>query len=78
MQEAWVWALVWEDPLEEGMATHSSILAWRIPMDRGAWQATVHGVARELDMTEGLNTTKNKTNSSPGQYRTKLSNLNQR
>ena len=30
-----------EDPLEEGMATHSSILAWRIPMDRGAWQATI-------------------------------------
>ena len=35
-----------EDPLEEDMATHSSILAWRIPMDRGAWQATVHGVAK--------------------------------
>ena len=35
-----------EDPLQEGMATHSSILAWRIPVDRGAWQATVHGVAR--------------------------------
>ena len=34
-----------EDPLEKGMATHSSILAWRIPMDRGAWWATVHGVA---------------------------------
>ena len=34
----------WEDPLEEGMATHSSILAWRIPMDREAWQATVDGV----------------------------------
>ena len=32
-----------EDPLEEGMATHSSILAWRIPIDRGAWRATVHG-----------------------------------
>ena len=32
--------------LEEGMATHSNILAWRIPMDRGAWQATVHGVAK--------------------------------
>ena len=43
--------LGWEDPLEEGMATHSSILSWRIPMDRGAWQATTHGVA-ELDMTE--------------------------
>ena len=34
----------WEDTLEEGMATHSSILAWRIPMDRGAWWATVHVV----------------------------------
>ena len=40
-----------EDPLEEGMATHSSILSWRIPMDRGAWWATVHEVA-ESDMTE--------------------------
>ena len=38
MQEIWVRSLDWEDPLEEGMATHSSILAWRIPMDRGAWQ----------------------------------------
>ena len=36
----------WEDPLEEGMATPSSILVWRIPMDRGAWWATVHGVAK--------------------------------
>jgi len=35
-----------EDPLEEGMATHSSIFAWRIPMDRGAWEAIVHGVAK--------------------------------
>ena len=41
-----VWSLSWDDPLEEGMATHSSILAWRIPIDRGAWQATVHGVAK--------------------------------
>ena len=43
-QETWVQFLGWEDPLEEGMATHSSILAWKILMDRGAWQATVHGV----------------------------------
>ena len=43
-QEPWVWSLGWEDPLERGMATHSSILAWRIPMDRGAWRAIVHGV----------------------------------
>ena len=43
--ETWVQSLGWEDPLEEGMATHSSILAWRIPMDR-AWQAAVHGVAK--------------------------------
>ena len=41
-----------KDPLEEGMATHSSILAWRIPMDRGAWGTTVHGITKELDMTE--------------------------
>ena len=37
MQETWVRSLGLEDPLEEGMATHSSILAWRIPMGRGAW-----------------------------------------
>ena len=36
----------WDDPLEEGMAIHSSILAWRIPMDREAWQPTVLGVAK--------------------------------
>ena len=35
-QQTLVRFLGWEDPLEEGMATHSSILAWRIPMDRGA------------------------------------------
>ena len=46
MQETWVQSLSWEDPLQEGMATHSSILAWRIPMDRGAWQATVQGVKK--------------------------------
>ena len=46
MQETSVRSLGWEDPLEEGMATHPSILAWRIPMDRGAWRATVHGVTK--------------------------------
>ena len=45
-KETWVRSLGQEDPLEEGMATHSSILAWRIPMDRGAWQAAVHRVAK--------------------------------
>ena len=45
MKETWVQSLGWEDPLEEEMATHYSILAWRIPMDRGVWQATVHRVA---------------------------------
>ena len=37
MQETWVQSLSWEDPLEEDMATHSSILAWRISMDKGVW-----------------------------------------
>ena len=46
MQETWVRFLGWEDPLEKEMATHSSILAFENPMDRGAWQATVHGIAR--------------------------------
>ena len=46
MQETWVGSLGWEDPLEEGTATHSSILAWRIPMDKGAWWAKVHGVTK--------------------------------
>ena len=46
MQETWVWSLGWEDPIEEDMATHSSILAWRIPTDRGAWWATVHRVTQ--------------------------------
>ena len=45
-QETQVWSLDWEDPQDEEKATHSSILTWRIPMDRGAWWATVHGVAR--------------------------------
>ena len=46
MQEIGVRSLGWEDPLEREMATHSSILAWKNSMDRGVWQAAVHGVAR--------------------------------
>ena len=46
MQETWVQSLDWEDPLEEGMATHSSILALENSKDRGAWRATVHGVTK--------------------------------
>ena len=46
MWGTWVQSLGWEDPLEEGMANHSNILAWEIPMDRGAWWAAVHGVAQ--------------------------------
>ena len=45
MRETWVRSLGWEDPLEEEMASHSSILDWRIPKDRGAWWATVHGIS---------------------------------
>ena len=44
--ETWVQSLGWKDPLEEGMATHSSFLAWRASMDKGAWWATVHGVPK--------------------------------
>ena len=44
--ETWVQSLGWEDPLEEGMATHSSILAWRILMNRGTWQTMVHGAEK--------------------------------
>ena len=53
MQETWVQSRGWEGPLEEVVGTHSSILAWRIPMDRGAWWATVQSVA-QLDMIERL------------------------
>ena len=47
--------LGWKNPLEEEMATHSSILAWKISWTRGAWWATVHKVTRESDTTERLN-----------------------
>ena len=51
-QETPVRSLGREDPLEKGTATHASILAWRIPMDRGAWWGTDHGIVTESDMTE--------------------------
>ena len=65
MQKTWVQILGREDPLEEGMVTHSSILAWRIPTDRGAWWANspwggLPGNSawgcKESDMTEQLST----------------------
>ena len=46
MQRTWVRYLGWEDPLEEGMATHSSILARKIPINRGARWAMVHGIVK--------------------------------
>ena len=56
MRETRVQSLGQEDPLEEGVATHSSLLAWRIPIDRGAWRATVHGVAKSWTRLERLST----------------------
>ena len=56
MPGTWVQSLGWEDPLEDGMATHSSILSWRILMDRGVWKATYSPWDnKELDSTEQLN-----------------------
>ena len=52
MQETHVRSLGGEDPLEEGTATHSSILAWRIPIGRGAWRATVQWGHKESNTTE--------------------------
>ena len=46
MWKIWVQSLGWEDPLEKGMATYFSILASRIPMDRGAWWASVRSITK--------------------------------
>ena len=57
MQETPVQSLVWDDPLEEGLTTHSSILAWRIPTDKGAWQSAVNRAAKSwmrLSTAQGL------------------------
>ena len=54
MQETWVQSPCWEDSLEKGKASHSSIVAWRFPSHGGAWQATVHipWGHKEVDMTK--------------------------
>ena len=51
-QETQVWSLGGEDPLEKGMATHSSVLAWRIPWTEEPGWAIVHGVAKESATNE--------------------------
>ena len=56
MWDTWVRSLGWEDSLEEGMATHSSILVWRIPKDRGGLEGYNPWGRKELDMTERLST----------------------
>ena len=58
MQGMQVQSLGWKDPLEREMATHPHILAWEIPWTRGARQATVHEVTKELDMSWQLNNNK--------------------
>ena len=67
MQETWVPSLGWEDPLEEGMATYSSILAWRIP-----WTEEPGGYGpqgrKELDMTEQLTHTQKTLSTEPGEW----------
>ena len=57
-------SLGWEDPLEEGLATHSSILAWRITKDRGAWQAIAHRVAKSRTRLKQLSTHYNRDDGS--------------
>ena len=54
VQETWIRSLGWEDTLEAGMATHSCILAWRILMDRRAWWATVHAIAKSQRVRQQL------------------------
>ena len=56
MWETWVQYTGSEDPLEEGMATHSNVLAWRIPMDRGAQRAIVRRVIKGQTRLKQLNT----------------------
>ena len=61
MWETQVWSLGWEDPLEKEMSTPSCLLPWRIPWTEGAWQATVHGVAKSATHTHTHTHTHNST-----------------
>ena len=54
--ETWVWSLGWQDPLEEGMTAYSSILAWSIPVNRGACQVRVHSIAKSWTWLKQLST----------------------
>ena len=65
LQETRVRSLGQEDHLEEEIITHPSILAWKNPMDRGAWQATVHGVAKSRTQLSDYATTKSKAGEAP-------------
>ena len=56
MQETQVQSLGWEDPLKKGMASHFSVLSWRIRMDREAWLATVYGVTKNWTRLNDLHT----------------------
>ena len=73
--QTWVQSLGWEESQEEGIATHSSILAWRIPMDRGVWWSTVHGVAKNLLSTAQHSTVYTRRSSSPSSSRPLLPHL---
>ena len=61
VQETWVQFLGWEDPLEEGMATHSSFLAWSAFMDTGVCQAVVHGITKNRTRLKQLSTAQHLT-----------------
>ena len=63
--ETQVRSLVGEDPLEEGTATHSSILAWRILMDREAWGTTVHRVIQSWTRLKRLSTCTHRESPTP-------------
>ena len=60
MWKTWVQSLGCEDPLEEDMAIHSSILVWRIPVDREAWGATVHGLTKNQTRLKRISSSSSK------------------